>query len=204
VLKLLEQHGLRLHLRPALQAAASGYGRIGENKALDVAKLETFFMTRLQVLLKDDGIGPDRVDAVFSLGLDDTVDVARRARALEAFMKTPDGAALHAGYKRAANVLAKAEKSHGLVDTALLKEPAEKDLFLAYEKAAAAVDVALKAEDYAAAMTALAALRAPVDAFFAGVMVMADEPALRHTRVALVQGLVQLFGRVAVFGKLAG
>jgi glycyl-tRNA synthetase beta chain len=116
---------------------------------------------------------------------------------------------LLAGYKRASNILKAEEKKgplpQGAVATGLANQPAE-ETALAFAAAAAstAVDAALETEDFAAAMTALAALRGPVDAFFTGVMVNSDVAEERENRLKLLGQVRDVMGRVADFGQIAG
>ncbi|GAA0643211.1 glycine--tRNA ligase subunit beta [Brevundimonas lenta] len=173
------------------------------------ANLLAFFADRLKVLLRDQGKRHDLVDAVFALGDDDLVRIVRRVEALDAFLATDDGANLLAGYKRASNILKAEEKKGplptGMVETGMADQPAE-ETALAFASAAAqsAVDQALETEDFAAAMRALAALRAPVDAFFDKVMVNSDVPAERDNRLKLLGQVRAVMGRVADFGQIAG
>ncbi|WP_436357268.1 glycine--tRNA ligase subunit beta [Brevundimonas sp. CEF1] len=168
-----------------------------------------FFADRLTVLLRDQGQRHDLVAAVFALGDDDLVRIVRRVEALAAFLATDDGANLLAGYKRASNILKAEEKKgplpEGAVATGLANQPAE-ETALAFAAAAAstAVDAALETEDFAAAMTALAALRGPVDAFFTGVMVNSDVAEERENRLKLLGQVRAVMGRVADFGQIAG
>ena len=171
--------------------------------------LLAFFADRLKVLLRDQGQRHDLVDAVFALGDDDLVRIVRRVEALSAFLATDDGANLLAGYKRATNILrAEAKKGElptGMVQTGLPGQPeAETTLAFAVGAARTAVDIALDGEDFAAAMTALARLRAPVDAFFDGVMVNSEVPAERENRLKLLGQVRDVMGRVADFGQIAG
>ncbi len=171
--------------------------------------LLAFFADRLKVLLRDQGKRHDLVDAVFALGDDDLVRIVRRVEALDAFLATDDGANLLAGYKRASNILRAEEKKGpvptGMVETGLPGQPPEETtLAFAAAAAATAVDTALDTEDFAAAMTALAALRAPVDAFFTGVMVNSDVAAERDNRLKLLGNVRAVMGRVADFGQIAG
>lgn len=171
--------------------------------------LLAFFADRLTVLLRDQGQRHDLVAAVFALGDDDLVRIVRRVEALAAFLATDDGANLLAGYKRASNILKAEEKKgplpEGAVATGLANQPAEETaLAFAAAAAATAVDVALETEDFAAAMTALAALRGPVDAFFTGVMVNSDVAEERENRLKLLGQVRAVMGRVADFGQIAG
>ncbi|MFP5296183.1 MAG: glycine--tRNA ligase subunit beta, partial [Alphaproteobacteria bacterium] len=173
------------------------------------ANLLAFFADRLKVLLRDQGKRHDLVDAVFALGDDDLVRIVRRVEALDAFLATDDGANLLAGHRRASNILKaearKGELPTGMVQTGLPGQPeAEVALAFAVGAARTAVDAALEGEDFAAAMTALAALRAPVDAFFDQVMVNSEVPAERENRLKLLGQVRDVMGRVADFGKIAG
>ncbi|QTC86867.1 glycine--tRNA ligase subunit beta [Brevundimonas pondensis] len=171
--------------------------------------LLAFFADRLTVLLRDQGQRHDLVAAVFALGDDDLVRIVRRVEALAAFLATDDGANLLAGYKRASNILKAEEKKgplpQGAVATGLANQPAEETaLAFAAAAAATAVDAALETEDFAAAMTALAALRGPVDAFFTAVMVNSDVAEERDNRLKLLGQVRGVMGRVADFGQIAG
>jgi glycyl-tRNA synthetase beta chain len=169
-----------------------------------------FFADRLKVALKEKGIRHDLIDAVFSLGNeDDLVRLVARVEALQAFLKTDDGANLLAGYKRAANILKAEEKKDNKtfiseVSEAHLSEPAEKSLFSALAKAKAAITPLLEKEDFAGAMQQMAALRVPVDAFFDGVKVNADDKQVRENRLNLLASLRATLHQVADFSKIEG
>jgi len=173
------------------------------------SELASFFADRLTVLLRDQGQRHDLVAAVFALGDDDLVRIVRRVEALAAFLATDDGANLLAGYKRASNILRAEEKKGplptGMVQTGLPNQP-EAEITLAFAVGAArpAVEAALDTEDFAAAMTALAALRAPVDAFFEAVMVNSDVAEERDNRLKLLGQVRGVMGQVADFGQIAG
>ena len=129
-----------------------------------VDEVLAFFADRLKVLLRDQGQRHDLVDAVFALGDDDLVRIVARVEALDAFLKTEDGANLLAGYKRAVNILKAEEKKGAAADRragrAWPASPAEEAaLIAALGDARAELDAALDAEDFAGAMRALAALR---------------------------------------------
>jgi glycyl-tRNA synthetase beta chain len=199
----------------ALRRAALGVIRILlENKVrfkLNIADdLLSFFADRLKVALKEKGTRHDLIDAVFSLGgEDDLVRLVARVEALQAFLKTDDGANLLAGYKRAANILKVEEKKDnrsylGQVDAAKLAEPAEKTLHAALAKAIGAIGPALDQEDFAGAMLQMASLRGPVDGFFEAVKVNADDPALRENRLNLLAALRAALHRAADFSRIEG
>jgi glycyl-tRNA synthetase beta chain len=199
----------------ALRRAALGVIRILlENKLRLSLKVEadllSFFADRLKVALKEKGIRHDLIDAVFSLGNeDDLVRLVARVEALQAFLKSDDGANLLAGYKRAANILKVEEKKDGKtfiseVSETLLSELAEKSLFAALTKAKSAITPLLEKEDFAAAMQQMAHLRVPVDAFFEGAKVNADDKQVRENRLNLLASLRATLHRVADFSRIEG
>jgi glycyl-tRNA synthetase beta chain len=201
----------------ALRRAALGVIRIilesGKRLALNTVSgvqtndLMPFFADRLKVTLRDQGKRFDLVDAVFALNDDDLVRIVARVEALDGFLKTDDGANLLAGYRRAANIL-KAEEKKGPLPTgapSAVSEPAEEAaLYAALQTLTPTLDAALAAEDFTAAMTALAALRGPVDAFFTGVLVNSDVAAERDNRLRLLQQVQSAMGKVADFSLVTG
>jgi glycyl-tRNA synthetase beta chain len=172
--------------------------------------LLTFFADRLKVQLREQGARHDLVDAVFALeGQDDLLLIVRRVEALGKFLDTDDGKNLLAGVKRASNILRIEEKKDGksydgAPDAALLKEPEEKALAAAVASAKKDAAAAVAKEDFAAAMTALAKLRGPVDAFFEKVTVNADDKALRENRLKLLNEIRAATRAVADFSRIEG
>ena len=175
-----------------------------------VIDLISFFADRLKVHLRERGARHDLVDAVFALeGQDDLLLVVSRVEALGRFLDTEDGRNLLAGYRRAVNILRIEEKKDGRAyegptSAALLKEPAEERLADAIEQVKRRVADAVAAEDFAAAMTALADLRAPVDAFFEAVTVNAPDPALRENRLKLLDEIRAATRGIADFDRIEG
>lgn len=175
-----------------------------------LADLLAFFADRLKVYLRDRGARHDLVDAVFALeGQDDLLLVVRRVEALGRFLDTEDGKTLLAGYRRAVNILRIEEKKDGRAFTgptnaALLKEPAEERLADAIDTVKHRVAAAVAAEDFAAAMIALADLRGPVDAFFDAVTVNDADPALRENRLKLLDEIRAATRGIADFDRIEG
>lgn len=168
-----------------------------------------FMRERLRVVLRDEGLPVDHIEAAFAVGDDDLVRLTARVSALSAFLKTDDGANLVAGFKRGANILKAEEKKGPLpegvaVDTARLSLSAEQALHQALFAAAATVDAKLGREDFDGAMATLASLRGPVDAFFEQVLVNDPDPAVRNNRLALLLAFRDITRQVADFGKLSG
>jgi glycyl-tRNA synthetase beta chain len=172
----------------------------------DGLAIAAFFADRLKVLLREQGERHDLVDAVFALGDDDIVRIVSKVNALSGFLGTEDGKNLLAGYKRAVNIL-KAEEKKGALPTGEPNASApgeEGALTNAVGHMEVEVGKALDKEDYAAAMTALAKLREPVDAFFDKVLVNSDVPAERENRLRLLIKVRDAMGRVADFGQITG
>ncbi len=218
VIRLVVENGVDFDLVSLLVHHAD---RMPANDAaLTAFELVAFFDDRLKVNLRDGGVRHDLVDAVLTATLTSKVPgaansrnlllVVRRVEALGKLLETEDGKSLLAGYKRAANILRAEEKKDGEdafeapADAARLVEPSEKALHAALHAAETEANAALDKQDYAAAMRAMAKLRAPVDAFFEAVMVNADDPAIRKNRLALLAALRRVTSRIADFSKIAG
>ena len=172
--------------------------------------LLAFFADRLKVHLREKGARHDLIDAVFSLGeQDDLALVVKRVEALDAFLKTDDGANLLAGVKRSANILAIEEKKDkrsydGEYDLKLLAEKEELALAAAIEGARQDTVAAINVENFKGAMNALAELRKPVDAFFEKVTVNAPDPKQRANRLKLLAAIRKATLNVADFSRIAG
>jgi len=172
------------------------------------ADLLSFFHDRLKVYLRDQGARYDLIEAVLTPDSDDLLMIARKVEALTAFITAQDGLNLLAGAKRATQLLAAEEKKGteiaAAVDASLLTLEAEKDLFTAVTQASADAAAAVATEDFRSAMAALSTLRAPIDRFFADVMVNDENPAIRANRLALLKAIREATGTVADFSKIAG
>ena len=170
--------------------------------------LDEFLADRLKVYLRDRGARYDLVAASLR-GERDPVLIVKRVEALSDFLGTDDGKNLLAGYKRAVNILNIEEKKDkasygGEPDPALFAQTEERALFDRIEEARAEATHAVGREDFAAAMTALARLRAPVDAFFEKVTVNAEEKAVRENRLRLLSLIRAALHEVADFSKVEG
>ncbi|WP_271077808.1 glycine--tRNA ligase subunit beta [Aurantiacibacter sp. MUD61] len=191
-----------------------------------------FFADRLKVQQREAGVRHDLIDAVFALGgEDDLVRLLARVHALQAFVETDNGTNLLAGYKRAANILKKEDWSSEPVHTgdedplenvdnpelrevyaeqvkakgetlSYTPEPAEKALIDALNAAEPQAEMAIAKEDFAAAMSALASLRAPIDAFFEEVTVNDEDEVKRKSRLGLLARFRAAVHNVADFSKI--
>ncbi|USI78591.1 glycine--tRNA ligase subunit beta [Sphingopyxis sp. USTB-05] len=192
----------------ALRRAALGVIRTLTENGLRFAvadgELLDFFADRLKVQQREAGVRHDLIDAVFALGgEDDLVRLLARVKALQAFMATEDGTNLFAGYKRAANILKQAGEVSG---AAAVTPPTDADAILlkALDAAEPAASAAVADERFTDAMAALASLRAPIDAFFDGVMVNDPDEAIRAYRLGLLARFTGAVHGVADFSKIEG
>jgi glycyl-tRNA synthetase beta chain len=196
VIRIVLDNRLRLPLGRLLDASAYA----GEG-------VTAFFAERLKVLLRERGARHDLVDAVFALGDDDLTRVVARIEALGAFLAADDGINLLAAYKRAGNIL-NAEARKGPLPTGQSGRPAappeEAALYDALGTITPKVAAALGLEDFAAALTDLASLRGPVDAFFDSVLVNSPVAAERDNRLRLLGEVRSAMGQVADFSLVSG
>jgi glycyl-tRNA synthetase beta chain len=172
------------------------------------ADLGAFFADRLKVALREQGKRHDLVDAVFALGDDDLVRVVDRIEALDAFLTTEDGANLLAGYRRAANILrAEEKKVPWEPGPAVMMDGApdeETTLLVCLRVAAPEIASQVANENFTEALSTLASLRTPVDAFFDKVLVNAEDAAVRQNRLRLLAQVREAMGLVADFSLIAG
>ncbi|OPY98678.1 glycine--tRNA ligase subunit beta [Bradyrhizobium sacchari] len=208
VIRLIAENALRLSLTKVAASALAGLSV----KSADAQKLPSdllaFFADRLKVQLREQGARHDLVDAVFALGgQDDLLMIVRRVEALGKFLDTDDGKNLLAGTKRASNILSIEEKKDkrsfdGAPDAALYSLAEEKALAKAIGEVKAEASAAVAKEDFAAAMSAMAKLRPPVDAFFDKVRVNDDDPKVRENRLKLLNEIRSATRAVADFSKI--
>jgi glycyl-tRNA synthetase beta chain len=166
------------------------------------AELSLFLRERLSGWLREAGYSVQEVEAVVEARPARWAEFPKRLAAVRAFRALPEAAALAAANKRIGNILKKSDAPAGAFAAAALVEPAERELHEAMERAGAVARGHFDRADYTQALRELAALRAPVDAFFDGVMVNADDAALRNNRLWLLQALHTEMNRVADLSRL--
>ena len=175
-----------------------------------VPDLLSFIHDRLKVHLRDEGISHDVIEASLAMpGADDLTLLVKRARALAAFLATDDGTNLVQGFKRANNILTQAEKADGVeysfgADIKFAEADEEKALFAALNEAQSTIAPAMQSEDFAAAMGAMAKLRAPIDAFFEAVQINTDNQIVRRNRLNLLAKIRDTCISVADLTRLDG
>ncbi|MGC3939402.1 glycine--tRNA ligase subunit beta [Roseobacter sp. EG26] len=172
--------------------------------------LRTFLHDRLKVYLRDQGIRHDVIDACIAMeGNDDLALLVKRARALSDVLKTDDGENLLQAFKRANNILTQAEAADGVEysygpDVKFAQTDEERALFDALDAAEAKIDPAMKSQDFTTAMSAMAALRGPLDAFFTAVQVNAENATVRRNRLNLLSRITRLCTSVADLTRIEG
>ena len=201
VIRLLSERQLALPLDKLLHDAAQAFGdRISDASAA----LSDFIYERLAGALREQGATAQQVDAVLSLRPKELGDVGKKLAAVRAFAALPESESLAAANKRVSNILKKADGEVAeQVDAALFTDPAEKALHAALVDIERIARPAFDRRDFTASLQALAALKAPVDAFFDQVMVNADDPKIRVNRLGLLAILRSAMNRVADLSRLA-
>ena len=203
VLRILVEKQLSVDLVELLRTAYTQFAAV-PNVADSTQAIYEFCMDRLRGLLRERGYTAAEIDAVLALNPTRLNDIVARLDAVREFSALSEAASLAAANKRISNILKKSDGVPvGGVQPTLLIEAAEKALYAQLEQVAPRVQSQLGAHDYTGALTALAALREPVDTFFNDVMVNAEDPALRANRLALLGALHQQMNCVADISRLA-
>ena len=200
VIRMLVEKDLELDLETLLVSTLPAFG----DKIQDATpQLVEFIYDRLANMFREQGYSAQEIDAVLALHPQRLSDVQKRLEAVRAFAALPEAPALAAANKRVSNILKKAESAvQPQVNAALLVEQAEKDLYAALQQVAPKAEQQFAAGDYTASLQTLAALRAPVDAFFEHVMVNAEDAALKANRLGLLAALHAAMNQIADLAKL--
>jgi glycyl-tRNA synthetase beta chain len=200
VIRMLVEKDLPLDLQLLLNASVPAFGALITDAT---PALADFFFERLAGSLREQGYSAQEVEAVLALRPQRLGDCPKRLLAVRAFAALPESAALAAANKRIGNILKKADDVDAHVSTVLLLEPAEQALYAAMQSVLPQAQAQWETGDYTASLQLLAALRAPVDAFFEDVMVNAEALDLRLNRLGLLKSLHLAMNRVADLSKLA-
>ena len=218
VIRLVLENEKRLGLRNFINSGFVAHGVPGPDPSdqedftgmAQRFSLLTFIHDRLKVYLRDQGLSHDVIDACLALeGDDDLALVVARARALQAVLATDDGENLVQGFKRANNILTQAEEKDGVeysygADIKFAEAPEERALFEALDRGEIEISKAVLAEDFEAAMGAMAALRGPIDAFFEAVQINSDNDILRRNRLNMLSRIRQICRQAADLSRLEG
>ena len=213
VIRIVLENDLTLPLDASFKKAAEIVGPrdAGAHSSFaDTNDIRLFIHDRLKVYLRDEGIRHDIIDACIAMPAnDDLALLVKRARALSEVLVTEDGENLIQGFKRANNILTQAQDADGVeysygADIKFAETDEERALFAALDAAEAAIASAMQSQDFATAMSAMAALRGPIDAFFEAVQVNADNPTVRRNRLNLLSRITQTCLSVADLTKIEG
>lgn len=205
--RTLLEGGIEIDLPKLVGAACDLVGPISAGKEsafADRNELHAFVLDRLRGYFTDKGFNEQQFDAVNAVSHESLPDFGKRLKAIAEFAKLPQAAALAAANKRIGNILKKSgHEAAASVDPLLFQETAERGLWAALTQAEAVVAPKLAARDYVGVLQALAGLREPVDAFFNGVMVNAEDLKVRGNRLAMLQKLAGHFNAVGDIAVLA-
>lgn len=193
VLRMLMEHNLDVNELVQTTFDSFPPGLLNDKTPSEIAD---FMQARLAVLLQND-YPQDTVAAVLAKKPRRLNDLAAKLQAVAAFEQLPEAAALAAANKRVQNLLKKADTELGAVDERLLQQDEEKALFAATQALTPKVEAAVAQHDFQAALSVLAAVKPQVDAFFDGVMVMAEDPAVKQNRLNLLNQLAEQMNAVA-------
>ena len=201
IIRIVLEKGLALDLSKLVNLA---YEYLPRDIGRAHTEVRGFIKERLAGYLRESGYTALEVDAVLSSwSIFSVAELPNVLKAVKAFQQLPEAAALAAANKRIVNIIKKAGVEHVDAEAGKLIETAEQDLFETMRKLKPEVDSRFAARDYTGALLLVAKLRKPVDAFFESVMVMADDPALRANRLALLGDLKKLMNKVADISRLA-
>jgi len=202
VLRIMIEKNLDLDLSELLSIAAEALADKADGKAA-VNDVVQFMLERLRAFFSDKNISADVFDAVLACYPTRPVDFSRRIEAVNAFKSLAEAESLAAANKRIRNILKKVEASIAeTIDESVLQETAEKDLYSKVCELESEVKDLFANGDYQSALSKLAALKDPVDAFFDDVMVMADDEALKNNRISLLNRISSLFLQAADVSRL--
>jgi glycyl-tRNA synthetase beta chain len=209
IIQIMNDKGFSFSLRKLIKKSLSQFELkdSGDLKTF-TRKVYMFLQNRIVQLLADQGYAKDTIAAVVEVSIDNVPDLWSRLDALESLKAKADFEPLAIAFKRVVNLLKKSGKPQGRPSPGDLKEnlfehDSEKALFTAYQKVEKTVSDAIQKGLYEKALQDIARLRSPVDAFFDGVMVLAEDKSLRRNRLALLERIAALFSQIADFSKLS-
>jgi glycyl-tRNA synthetase beta chain len=205
IVQILKNKGFSFSLRDLIQDSVAQFGGKSDQKRSDlIENVYSFLQNRISHLLAEDGYSKDTVAAVLNVSCDNIPQTWSRVGALEKLKAKPDFEPLAVAFKRVVNIIRKADDfQKTAVDKKLFQHESEPALLAAYEAVKMKVEDHLQKDLFDRALVEIASLRDAVDAFFDGVMVMADDMAVRRNRLALLGLIATLFGGFADFSKLS-
>lgn len=211
IIQIMNDRGFSFSLRKLIKKSLSQFELKGPDELNALTqKVDTFLQNRIIQLLADQGYTKDAIAAVVDVSIDHVPNLWSRLEALESLKAKPDFEPLAVAFKRVVNILKKSGKMEmegqaglGEVQENLFEHESESALFGAYQKVENKVSNAMDKGLFEKALLDIATLRGPVDAFFDGVMVMAEDQNVRRNRMTLLGHIAALFGKFADFSKLS-
>ena len=209
IVQIMNDKGFSFSLRKLIKKSLSQFELKGSDETEAIArKVYSFLQNRIIQLLADQGYAKDTIAAVVSVSIDHVPDIWSRLEALESLRTKPDFEPLAIAFKRVVNILKKSgdpkeQESIGEVNENLFEHESEAALFAAYQKVEKKVSEAMDKGLFEKALLDIATLRGPVDVFFDGVMVLAEDKAVRRNRMLLLGTIAALFSKLADFSKLS-
>jgi len=198
---IIIEKGLNLSLKAVIGQALNNYqSKLELDQAQLTANIYNFFEQRVRNILADAGHRYDVIEAIIVAGYDNLMETLMRAKALESVKGTETFNKLLTAFTRANNLAKKAEQA--TIDEQYLVEQVEKDLYHRYVEVQKEVDKAIGAKNFTAALTSVASLEETINAFFNGVMVMADDEKIKNNRLALLLNITKLVAPVADLTKI--
>ena len=205
IIQIMLQNGFACPLRGLIEQSLSLFGDKMEAPAdLTAERITTFLKNRMAHLLAEEGYAKDVIAAVLDVSADVIPDAWNRVKALDELKQAPDFEPLAAAFKRVVNIIRQADTgATGTVDPGRFEHDSETSLYTAFQQVSASVTAKLDNGQFDSALKEIATLKDPVDAFFDGVMVLAEDSAVRANRLALLGEIAALFGRFADFSKIS-
>jgi glycyl-tRNA synthetase beta chain len=211
IIQIMNDRGFSFSLRKLIKKSLSQFELKGPDELNALTqKVDTFLQNRIIQLLADQGYTKDAIAAVVDVSIDHVPNLWSRLEALESLKAKPDFEPLAVAFKRVVNILKKSGKMEmegqarlGEVQENLFEHESESALYAAYQKVEKKVSDAMDKGLFEKALLDIATLRGPVDAFFDGVMVMAEDQNVRRNRMTLLGHIAVLFGKFADFSKLS-
>ncbi|MBW2438011.1 MAG: glycine--tRNA ligase subunit beta [Desulfobacterales bacterium] len=209
MIQIMNDQGFSFSLKKLIKKSLASFAvKSSADSAAIVENVYTFLRNRIYQLLADQGYAKDAVAAVVDVSIDRVPDLWRRLEALESLKAKPDFEPLAVAFKRVVNILKKSGKGAatgkpGQIASDLFEHKSEADLYSAYQKVEKSVSDAMQKGLFEKALQDIATLRGSVDAFFDGVMVLAEDKSIRRNRLALLEHIAALFSQIADFSKLS-
>ena len=204
VIQIMYSRGLTFSLERVIRKSLELFEGAAGTPPETAAKIQAFLEGRMASILLEEGFAKDTVAAVMAVPAEGIPAVWSRARALQGLKSKPDFEPIAVSFKRVVNILRRAEGfAAATVDAALFEHPSEAALLEAFRTLQSQVQEDLRYGRHEKALARVAMLRAPVDAFFEDVMVMAEDPGLRRNRLSLLALIAGLFDAFADFSKLS-